>query len=123
MPYIRRATISIIASTAAVSSVYSTVINGLVRSIKYVPTTSLAYSTAKILTIGRESSADLLLKFTATPLTTKFQPVFRAHGTTANAVGSSGYRMLQPLADERIKVNIPACSSANKRQATIYVYY
>lgn len=123
MAYIRKATISITASTAVASSVYSTVINGLIRSIKYVPTTSLAYSTAKILTIARESSADLLIKFIATPATTKFQPVLRAHGTTSNAVGSSGYRMLQPLADERVKISIPACSSANKNKATVYVYY
>lgn len=118
MSYIKKTTISITASTIN-SAQYSTVLTGFVHQIKYTPGT---YSTAHVFTLGRESSADVIAKIPVTTGTTKYNPSYNLHGSTGNVISSTVLRTRLPLADERVKVNIPAASSVNSVTATLSIY-
>lgn len=120
MSYIRKATVNISASTVNASQ-YTTDINGFCRQIKFTPG---SYSTKHVLTLGRESSADVIAKIPVTTATTKYNVSYQMHASTGNLISSSAAPRTQfPLADERIKINIPAASSVNATTAKLEIYY
>ena len=121
---IRKATVTILMTTGAVSSAFSTVVNGVVKQVCYRPTTSLQPSTKKLVSVCRDSSAELIIKFMAQAATTRYQPSLKNHSSTGAAVGSTLFQIKSmPLADQRIKVCTPAASSKNSVSAAVDIYY
>jgi hypothetical protein len=119
--YFHKHTIQITASTDGGAASYSTVLSGLIYSIRYEAGT-LALSTARTLTIGRESSADIISKFAVPSSNCNRYPRWPVHGSTGNELKSTDFREMFPLCRERIKVSVNESTSPDKISGSLTVY-
>jgi len=119
MPYLKKVSITATrTSAAALSTNFNGWINGQIHSIVQRPGSS--GTKVAVVTIGRGSSADVVLKYAGTTSLLKFYPRAAFCNSTGN---SSSLRALVPFTTQEITVNIPAASSEDQTKTRLDVYY
>ena len=122
--YIKKATVTVIQSSVAAVSGYTTDINGLLSRVQYASTIGTPSSGIKC-NIGTEgSSLNRILKFEKLAAgTTSFYPRTKVVNAKSTALSSSGLDGLIPLGDGRLKVNLSAASSANSPRGITFTFW
>lgn len=122
--YIRTSTMVVTMSTSAGSTVgtgYSTVLNGLLESVRVRMSRVAAKS---VLRIVREGSSDMTIFFQGAPSTLwrEYYPRGREHiGTSSGSPSTNFMGAMYPLIDERIKVLFSATSAFGSSTGKLYV--
>ncbi len=114
MSHIRKASVTVVPSSVAAASGYTTDVNGLLDRLQYSSTVGTPSSGIKC-NIGTEgSSLNRILRFEKLAAgTTVVYPRTKVHNAKTTQLTSSGIDGLIPMAEGRIKVNLSAASSAN----------
>ena len=79
-----------------------------------------------VVTFGRGSSSDLILKFAATTTLSNYYPRIGEHNSTGKSYAASTQLVpgvLIPITTQEITINIPAASSQDKTRGIFDVYY
>ena len=117
--YIREDTVTVTLSTLGAGSGYSTAMNGLIHGIKTTISKAVG-ANSKIIITGESTQKTILTVANPRTLGAYFYPRTPIHGTTGNALSSSGMsRELVALANERIKVNVTSSSGLDGETATV----
>lgn len=119
MPYLKKLSMTATRTTgAALSTNFNDWINGLIHSVVQRPITS--GSEVAIITIGRGSSLDVVLKYAGTTTLLTFYP----RRPSCNSTGSSStLNEMVPFTTQEVTVNIPAASSEDQTKTLLDVYY
>ena len=125
MPYLMKKRLTVTRSTsAALSTNFGGWINGQIHSIQQSPTTKP--SKLSVITIGRGSTLDVVLKFALTTTLVTFYPRVGPNNSTGKAYAASTeaiHGIMVPFTTQEISVNVKAASSANHRNIILDVYY
>lgn len=117
--WIHKHTLNITASTASETAFYSTILSGRVYGIRFI---NESLSTARTITLGRESSGDPIFKSAWPSSDVNRFPRIPIHGSTGNVLKSTDFLTQFPLCRERIKCTVDACSSEGSRSASLVAY-
>ena len=129
MSYIRKASVTVVQSSVAAASGYTTDVMGLLYRIKYSSTDG-APSTGMKCTIGTEGSSgnkNLFFEKLAAG-STNIYPRVKVHSAGSTVLTSSGLDGLIPIgcegsSDNRLKVNLSAASSANSAGGITFTFW
>jgi len=118
MGYIRKTSITLTPSTLAAVIGYSTYLGGHLLELNYKTTGGTPSSGIKAV-IGRNSSADQIMKVEKLGASVRRYPVNVVHKATSTQLtawaSSGGLFTLLPIAStQRLSINLSAASSANK---------
>jgi hypothetical protein len=122
MSYLHKYDLAISASSVAGTEVFSTIAGGRVYAVRWKEDATIGLSTVQVITVSRNTSGDVICKFMASSTTLNYFPSKPMHGSTCAVLNSTVLREKIPLVSDRIKINVPACSSKNSRAGVVTVY-
>lgn len=114
MSFVKKASVTVGASSNNATSGYTTDVNGLLSRVQYASTAGTPSSGIKCVVGTEGSSSNQILKFEKLASgTTSFYPRVKVVNSRTTQLSSSGLDGLIPMANGRLKVCLSAASSAN----------